>query len=154
MYIILSIAAALAALVIVGFGGFAAYLFFSGKERNRLIRALQRWTVFDYVLLAVFLIGALFLLADLIGVIRDKEAYPYYHYGYLLSGFAYQLIAGIGLVIRLGLTLRIAGDARDASSIAPAVDQHHHEPDQTQEAEQRVQEGKQLLESDKTKAEA
>lgn len=154
MYIILAIAAAVAAMIIVGFGVFAAYLLIGGKQRDQMANLLKRWTVFDYILLGAFLIGSLFLLADLIGVIRDREAYPYYHFGYLLSGFAYNLIAGIGLTIRLGLTLRAAEKPAEESSAAPGADEHHREPSQAQEAEERVQEGQQLLKTDKTEAEA
>lgn len=135
MYLILAVAAAIIALLVVGFGVFAAYMLLSGKRRGMIEQSLRRWTLFDYIILAVFLIGALFLLADVVGVLRDREAYPYYHYGYLLSGFAYNLLAGICMLIRLGLTLRMQENAEEASRGAPAADHHHDKPGQAQSAE-------------------
>jgi Na+-driven multidrug efflux pump len=121
MYWMLSAAAAVVAVTVAGFGVFAAYLIGSGK-RPELRSALQRWTVFDYVILTLFVISSLFLLADLVGVMRDREAYPYYHYGYLLSGFVYHLLSGLFLFVRLGVTFRLGG--------ASAANDNHREPDQ------------------------
>lgn len=125
LYEILSIAAGVVALLVAGFGVFGAYLAFAGK-RETFRAALRRWTVFDYLILLVFLSGTLFLLADLIGVLRDRDAYPFYHYGYLMSGFVYNTLAGIFLFVRLGLALR----AGESTGPAPG-DDDGREPDQT-----------------------
>ncbi|HZG55552.1 hypothetical protein [Paenibacillus sp.] len=132
LYVTLSIAAALVALLVAGFGVFAAYLAFAGK-REAFRAALVRWTVFDYLILGVFLFGTLFLLADLVGVLRDRDAYPYYHYGYVLSGFVYNTIAGIFLFARLGLALRAAEARPEPAAVsdgAPAAGDDHREPRQ------------------------
>jgi len=119
LYSILAVAAAIVALLVTGFGVFAAYMAF-GSRRDALRRALGRWTVFDYLILAVFLIGTLFLLADLVGVMKDRDAYPYYHYGYLLSGFVYNALAGVFLFVRLGMTFRLLGEREAAAAEAAA----------------------------------
>jgi len=119
LYSILAVAAAVVALLVTGFGVFAAYMAF-GARREAVRSALGRWTVFDYLILVVFLIGTLFLLADVIGVLRDRDAYPYYHYGYLLSGFVYNALAGVFLFVRLGLTFRLLGERTAAAEEAAA----------------------------------
>lgn len=150
MYTILSVAAAIVAIVVTGFAAFAAYLLRPGSEvRDRIAGSLRRWTAFDYVILGVFLIGTLFLLADLIGVLRDRDAYPMHHYGYLLSGFIYNLLAGIFLFVRLGVTFRLLGEeqaaSRAASEIAASSDgapaaanDDQRKPDEAERAEERV----------------
>ena len=130
MYTILSIAAVLITLLVAGFGIAVMYMLLNGKGRDLLERSVKRWTWFDAVILSVFLIGALFLLTDVIGVLRDRDAYPYYHYGYLLSGFTYYVLAGICVFIRLGLTIRCARGQDQESSGAAAANHHHDEPDQ------------------------
>ncbi|WP_309123315.1 hypothetical protein [Paenibacillus sp.] len=146
LYSMLAGAAAVIALLVAGFGVFAAYMAF-GARREAVRTALGRWTVFDYLILAVFLIGTLFLLADAVGVMKDRDAYPYYHYGYLLSGLVYNALAGVFLFVRLGMTFRLLGereetaagagsgeagtaDAGAASGGAALPDDDHREPHQ------------------------
>jgi len=114
LYAVLAIAAGIVALLVAGFGIFAVYAAFA--DRSGFFRsAMRRWTVFDYFLLALFLFGTVFLLADVSAVLRDRGDYPYYHYGYLLSGFVYNTLAGVFLFVRLGLALRALGqDQKDA----------------------------------------
>lgn len=102
----------------------------SGQEKA-VQRALVRWTVFDYALLILVLAGLLFLLADLIGVLKDRELYPYYHYGYLLSGFVFSLVGLLFLLARLFMVLRLA----NPDSSAP---DKSHKPDQADHAEQGI----------------
>lgn len=135
MYTILAIAAVMITLLVAGLGIIVMYMLLTGKGREMLERTLTRWTWFDVVILSVFIIGALFLLTDVIGVLRDRDAYPYYHYGYLLSGFTYYLLAGICMFIRLGLTLRYARGLKPKSGSAAPANYHHDKPDQAQSAE-------------------
>ena len=114
-YHVLSIAAGIAAILVAGFGIFAVYAAFTDKS-GAFRAALRRWTVFDYFLLGLFLLGTLFLLSDVSAVMRDRDAYPYYHYGYVLSGFVYNTLAGIFLFVRLGLTLRATDRERSSAS--------------------------------------
>jgi len=130
MYTILSIAAVLITLLVAGFGITVMYMLLNGKGRVLLEHSVKRWTWFDVVILSVFLIGALFLLSDVVGVLRDRDAYPYYHYGYLLSGFTYNVLAGICMFIRLGLTIRYARGQDQESADVAAANHHHDEPDQ------------------------
>lgn len=147
MYLVLSIAAALVALFVTGFGIFAAYMLWNGKKAS-FASALSRWTIFDYLILSVFVIGTLFLLTDLIAVMKDREAYPYYHYGYLLSGVVYNVLAGVFLYVRLGMTFRLLGaqeSAADADTAAAetaaasgdtaGTNDDHGEPDQAKRTE-------------------
>jgi hypothetical protein len=66
------------------------------KEGNRTGRSLSRfefaerymlrWTWFDYYMLMLFMFGFVFLLGDVVGVARQPEIYPSWHYGYVLIG--------------------------------------------------------------------
>jgi hypothetical protein len=139
MYVLLAVLAAIFALLVAGFGSFAVWAAFgTGKDRGRVLRAaLSHWSVFDYMLAALFTVGTLFLLADLIGMAKVREQYPYFHYGYLLSGFVYNTLAGLFLFIRLGMTVRLLGrkpgetngDLRAA--MLASADNDHSEPEQT-----------------------
>ncbi|MED4601744.1 hypothetical protein P9314_13640 [Paenibacillus validus] len=91
---------------------------------------LLQWTFFDYVLLALFLIGSLFLFTDLVAVLRDSASYPPYHYGYLLCGFVFTFAAALMMLLRLALVLALA---RGAQRLAGA-DHHQHEPNHAEHA--------------------
>lgn len=91
---------------------------------------LLQWTFFDYVLLALFLIGSLFLFTDLVAVLRDSQLYPPYHYGYLLCGFVFTFGAALMLLIRLTLVLALA---RGAQRLA-GTEHHQHEPNHAEHA--------------------
>ncbi len=90
---------------------------------------LLKWSVFDYAVLMVSAMGMLFLLADLIGMIRDHESYPLYHYGYLLCGFIFSFLGMVFMVIRLGMVLSLTKREMFGSP------NHHAEPEQTHHAE-------------------
>lgn len=124
MYVVLACIAAVIALFVAGLGIFLSYLIWSGR-RPELRSRLQRWTVLDIGIVAVFLISTLFLFADLIGVVRDRDAYPYYHYGYLLSGFVYHLLSGGMLFLRLAIAL---GWSEKKSEGSPLPQDDHPEP--------------------------
>lgn len=87
---------------------------------------LLKWSIFDYAVLAVSAMGLLFLLADLIGIIRDHDSYPLYHYGYLLCGIIFSFLGMTFMVIRLGMVLSLT--RRSTFSSPP---HHHAEPEQT-----------------------
>ncbi|MCP3775090.1 hypothetical protein NLX71_17595 [Paenibacillus sp. MZ04-78.2] len=83
---------------------------------------LARWTFFDYALLALFLIGSLFLFTDLLAVLRDAEQYPLYHFPYLLCGFVFTVAGMLMMLVRLALTLASVRSDRPL----PAPDHQDH----------------------------
>ncbi len=91
---------------------------------------LARWTYFDYVLLALFLIGSLFLFTDLLAVLRDVEQYPPYHFAYLLFGFVFTLAGMLMMLVRLALTIASARAERPL----PAPD-HQDQPGHAEQAQ-------------------
>jgi hypothetical protein len=95
---------------------------------ERLRKRLMHWSFFDYTVVLLFLFGMVFLLADLSAVLRDREAYPLYHFGYLASGFVFCLLAMLFVFVRLGLTLSAvrASSAPEHEHDQPA-DAHHPE---------------------------
>jgi hypothetical protein len=93
---------------------------------------LNRWTLMDYALLLLFLIGSMLLTADAIAVLRDRESFPPYHVAYLVSGLLFTWMGMLFLLARLGLLLRSLHMARRQRSVTP---QQHHEPDHTNHAE-------------------
>lgn len=68
---------------------------------------LLRWTVLDGAVLALFVIGALILLADVIGIARDKDSYPFYHFGYLLCGVIFSVMGMLVMSVRLLALLQL-----------------------------------------------
>src|SRR5690349_11258192 len=105
MYLTLAIFAGIVCLLVVGVSIYTAcYVFQLAKsqkfeERSRK-SALEfaspyvlRWTALDYAGLLLSAMGLVFMLADLVGVIRERDSYPYYHYGYLASAFVFMLVA-------------------------------------------------------------
>ena len=91
---------------------------------------LSRWTFFDYTLFALFVIGSLFLFTDLIAVLRDKDSFPPYHYGYLLCGFIFTLAGMLMMALRLVLTVSLSRTLRSAP-----VPDHHDHPGHAEHAE-------------------
>ncbi|SCW32844.1 hypothetical protein SAMN04487970_100323 [Paenibacillus tianmuensis] len=89
---------------------------------------LARWTFFDYALLALFLIGSLFLFTDLLAVLRDAEQYPPYHFPYLLCGFVFTLAGMLMMLVRLALTIALVRSERPL----PAPDHQDHPGDAEQ----------------------
>ncbi|WP_231885049.1 hypothetical protein [Paenibacillus elgii] len=83
---------------------------------------LARWTFFDYALLALFVVGSLFLFTDLVAVLRDAEQYPPYHFAYLLCGFVFTLAGMIMMIVRLALTIASIRSERPL----PAPDHQDH----------------------------
>jgi hypothetical protein len=93
-------------------------------------RYFLRWSLFDYAVILVFLCGMLFLLVEVIAVIKDKESFPYHHYGYLLSGFIFSLLGMIFLLVRFVIVLRMVR-GMDGSTLV----NNHQEPNKANTAE-------------------
>ncbi len=89
----------------------------------------MKWSWMDYTILIIFLFGTIFLLADLLSVMRDREFYPSYYHGYLLFGFVLNVTAMILLFIRLGVVL-----AKIRLHDSPLFE-HHNQPTQADHSE-------------------
>lgn len=131
LYTILQIFAAVLGLAVTGGAVYTVWRLFQAKGKTgapgKLERQLLlRWTVFDYAVLALVLIGLVFLLADVIGVINDRDQYPYYHYGYLLSGFIFSLVGLVFMLVRLIMVLRLANPDPSAVDQGNKPDQAYH----------------------------
>ncbi|MNC15398.1 hypothetical protein D3C75_632140 [compost metagenome] len=133
MYSMLQVFAAVLGLAVIGGAVYTVWRMFqikgkTGAPGTAERQFLLRWTVFDYAVLALVLVGLIFLLADVIGVIKDRDQYPYYHYGYLLSGFIFSLVGLVFMLVRLAMVLRLANPG-------PAPVDQGDKPDQTYHAE-------------------
>lgn len=95
----------------------------------------QRWMLWDAAVLLLFGIGAVFLLTDLAAVYRDRDLYPPYHFGYLLCGFTFSVLAMLFAAIRLLALLR------STVGRLPFAPDHQDQPHQTDHAERRVENG-------------
>jgi H+/gluconate symporter-like permease len=150
LYSILAIFAALLGLAVTGAAVFTVWSIFQQRKKQpheelttdfeslsvsqtfsrQAGQYFLKWTMFDYAVLALILIGLLFLFTDVIAVMRDRQSYPYYHYGYLLSGFIFSLVGVIFITVRLAVVLR----SLRADDNFSAVDDHQ-KPDETNAAE-------------------
>lgn len=92
-----------------------------------------KWSFFDYAVIVVFLCGMLFLLVEVIAVVKDKESFPFYHYGYLLSGFIFSLLGMLFLLVRFAIVLRMVRGMDGFSFV-----NNHQEPNQTHTPEQGI----------------
>ncbi|MBD2865416.1 hypothetical protein [Paenibacillus oceani] len=149
MFLPLAIFASIVGLFVTGAAVFTAWAFFA--TRNNQVKAqtaeaadgrelavqeagappwswFLRWTVADYSALFLFGFGAVFLIVNLVGVSKDRDLYPDYHFAYLLCGFIFSFLGMLFTFVRLAMVLRLT------RRLMPAGD-HPHKPDQAQQAE-------------------
>lgn len=69
-------------------------------------RYLLRWTWFDYYMMFSFLLGFVFLISDVVGVSRQTDIYPSWHFGYVLIGITVLLHAFLYFLSRYVFLLR------------------------------------------------
>ncbi|WP_248924950.1 hypothetical protein [Paenibacillus hamazuiensis] len=126
MNFLLALFGGLIGLFVTGAAVFMAWLYLQHRKQPETSAyeppVLLKWTSFDYALIILFLIGSLFLFTDALAVIRDRESYPLYHYGYLLCGFVFTFLGMLFMVVRLALVLSMV---RSGSLRAP---NHHNHP--------------------------
>ncbi|WP_058303536.1 hypothetical protein [Gorillibacterium timonense] len=77
----------------------------NGEETRKV---LLRWNMADYLLLFPAAFAFLFLLVDVIAVLRDQSLFPDYHIGYLLCGFVLFLLSFGFLYARLLLAMTLS----------------------------------------------
>lgn len=142
MYFILAIMGGVIGLAVTGAAVFTVWSAFDAAKREqrageadklldwRRAETLRQWTAMDYGALLLFVIGGMLLLADLIAVIRDRESYPFYHYGYLFAAFIFMVAGMLFMVARLGGLLR-RPIAPKASEALPPLQNEHGQPYQT-----------------------
>jgi hypothetical protein len=80
---------------------------------THLLRLFSRLTWLDIAMTMLFIVGMMFLLADVIAMGRDRLLYPMYRYGYLLSSFCYLLFGMLFLWLRMFIVLHFG-------SVSPA----------------------------------
>lgn len=127
MYLTLAI---FVCLVTIGVAGAAVYTVWYVRQQAKGYQAIRanksaldltapyllRWTVLDYAGMLLSFMGLMFVLVDLIAVIRERDSYPYYHYGYLACGFVFLLVSVVFLLLRLGFILALINKNRASSS--------------------------------------
>lgn len=82
----------------------------TGKSVSRLHfaqRYMMRWTWFDYYMLLLFLFGFVFLISDVVGVARQPDVYPSWHFGYVLIGAAVLFYAFAYFIFRYVFLLHV-----------------------------------------------
>ncbi|MDQ1909737.1 hypothetical protein RAC89_04350 [Paenibacillus sp. GD4] len=89
-----------------------------------------QWTVFDYAVLTLFLLGTLLLGMNLLQALQDAASFPPYHIPYLLCGVIFSFLGMLMIVLRLAMTMSLARGNRPA----PVPDEHH-QPAHTEHAE-------------------
>jgi hypothetical protein len=138
MYTTLGIFAAILGLIIIGGALYTIGSILAQRKKLQSEQSLSqlagryflRWSMFDYAVLVVFLSGMLFLLSEVIAVLRDRQSFPYYHYGYLLSGFVFSLLGMLFVIVRLVIVLRMVRSIDPSTLI-----NNHQKPNETDAAE-------------------
>lgn len=136
MFLGLAIASGIFGLAVTGAAVYTAWIVYEQQHKeagnesgNRLPGSfLPRFMALDFALLALFAIGMLFLLTDVVAVMRDRANFPDYHFGYLLCGFVFSLVGVLFLLLRLFLLIR----SIDGRLSVPG---QHHKPDEADQAE-------------------
>lgn len=85
---------------------------------------LLKWSLLDYTVLCMFCIGTLFLLVDVVAMIRDRSSYPLYHLSYLVFGVVFSFLGMLFMLVRLVAVLNLS---RPSGSSAP---DNHYKPNQ------------------------
>jgi hypothetical protein len=137
MYSSLAVFAAVLGLLLTGGAIYTIWSLFQ-QRKNQLgdqsfsqlaARYFLKWSFFDYGVLVMFLCGMLFLLTEVIAVVRDRESFPFHHYGYLLSGFTFSLLGMLFTLARFIIVLRMVRGLNGAALV-----NDHQEPNQTNAA--------------------
>ena len=89
----------------------------------------SRWTVMDYAVIGLFIIGLLLLLAELFAILRDQTATAAnFHFSYLLTGLILCAMGMLVLFVRLVVVLGFAQTGALYRTVTVAPD-HQHKPD-------------------------
>jgi hypothetical protein len=62
---------------------------------------LLKWTVLDYIIIALFVLGLLVLFVDLMAVFRDRASFNEWHLAYLAAGVIFSFMGMLMMIIRL-----------------------------------------------------
>lgn len=108
----------------------------TAEERAALAsRLFLQWTMYDAAVLVLFCCGMLLLIADIVGVLRDRASYPLYHYGYLLCGVVFSALGMLFVLVRLAVVLQTGQAAKQhhgsTNGSGAAAPNQHHEPSHT-----------------------
>lgn len=141
MYTMLKVLAILLGILLMSGAIYTIFAIFR-QRKNQVIKLslsqtagnyFLKWSFFDYAIIVVFLCGMIFLLVEIIAVVKDKDSFPYHHYGYLLSGFTFSLLGMLFLLVRFAIVLRMV-QGGDAFSFV----NNHQEPNKTNTPEQGI----------------
>lgn len=93
----------------------------------------SKWTIIDYAVIGLFLIGLLLLLAELIALLRDQTEIANFHFTYLLTGIIISVMGMLFMFVRLVVVLGFvkSGALHRTVTVAP---NHQNEPDDTEHA--------------------
>ncbi|NQX66294.1 hypothetical protein HQN90_09160 [Paenibacillus alba] len=91
------------------------------------VKYFSRWTLMDYTVVGLFIVGLLLLLAELFAILRDPMAISTYHFSYLLTGIILSAMGMLLLIARLVIVLgfKQAGALHRPMTVAP---NHENEP--------------------------
>jgi hypothetical protein len=129
MFTLLAVFGGVIGLAATGVAVFTAWFVFTQRNHTGLDKLLLQWTVFDYTILGLFLIGMLFLFTDLLGVYRERANYPLFHFSYLLCGFVFMFLGMLFIIVRLAVVIKLAQSGR------PLLPDQHEQPNQTNHTE-------------------
>lgn len=153
MYTTLVIIGGLIGLIVTGAAFYTVWSVMEQRQQSRLVVGLDNqrvknsdilrsWTAMDYAAIGVFVIGMMLIITDLFAVIRDRESYPFYHYGYLFSAFIFVLIGMMFMVVRLGIILRSDHNNHTEANSTPEAEPtflyDDNQPYKTDETRERV----------------
>lgn len=97
----------------------------------------SRWTIIDFSVVGLFIIGLLLMVAELVAVGRDHTEIANFHWAYLLTGIVLSAMGMLLLFIRLIVVLSFPtgkGQAQGLQSSPAIAPNHQNEPNDTNDA--------------------
>jgi hypothetical protein len=97
------------------------------------VKYFSKWTMMDYAVVSLFIIGLLLLLAELFAIVRDQTVIANFHFSYLLTGIIICSMGMLLLFVRLVVVLGFiqSGALHRTVTVAP---NHQNEPSDTDQA--------------------
>ncbi|MDQ0889918.1 hypothetical protein QFZ81_005006 [Paenibacillus sp. V4I9] len=97
------------------------------------VKYFSKWTVIDYAVILLFIIGLLLLLAELFAVWRDQTVIANFYFSYLLTGIIISAMGMLLLFVRLVVVLGFIQSGALHRTVTVSPD-HQNEPDNTDKA--------------------
>ncbi|TXK85981.1 hypothetical protein [Paenibacillus sp. N3.4] len=96
------------------------------------VKYFSKWTIMDYAVVSLFIIGLLLLLAELFAVMRDQTAIANFHFSYLLTGI---IISAMGMLLLFARLIVVLGFIQSGALHRTVAPDHQNQPNDANSTE-------------------